>query len=73
MPRRSQSQRHKDSTNEPLVPLLTIADVMRLLQVSRPTIYSLIEQGLPYLKFGRAVRFAPGSIQRFIAQREEIA
>lgn len=62
----------QESDSELLQPLLTIADVMQLLKVSRPTVYILIREGLPVIKFGRAVRFAPGSVGRFVAQREQI-
>ncbi len=65
--------RNKASDNEALQPLLTIADVCRLFQISRPTIYTLIDQGLPVMKFGKAVRFSPTSLQRWLARREEIA
>lgn len=61
------------SDNEPLQPLLTIAEVCKLLHLSRPMIYILIEQGLPVMKFGKAVRFSPTSLQRWLARREEIA
>ena len=64
--------RKKASDNEPLQPLLTIDDVCRLFQISRPTIYTLIDQGLPVMKFGKAVRFSPTSLQRWLARREEI-
>ena len=60
-------------SNEPLQPLLTIADVSKLLHLSRPMIYTLIDQGLPVMKFGKAVRFSPASLQRWLARREEIA
>jgi excisionase family DNA binding protein len=61
------------SDNEPLQPLLTIADVCKLLHLSRPMIYVLIDQGLPVMRFGKAVRFSPTSLQRWLAGREEIA
>jgi excisionase family DNA binding protein len=65
--------RKEVSGNELLQPLLTIADVCKLLQLSRPMIYVLIEQGLPVMRFGKAVRFSPTSLQRWLAGREEIA
>ena len=65
--------RKEASDNEPLQPLLTIADVCKLFQISRPTIYVLIDQGLPIMKFGKAVRFSPTSLERWLARREEIA
>jgi len=72
MAKRVKKQSQQESGNDLLLPLLTIADVMQLLKVSRPTVYTLIREGLPVIKFGRAVRFAPGSIGRFVAQREQI-
>ena len=72
--RKSNRQASKEeSSNEPLQPLLTIADVCKLLHLSRPMIYVLIDQGLPVMKFGKAVRFSPKSLQRWLARREEIA
>ena len=59
--------------DDPLEPLLTIPDVMRLLQVSRPKVYDLIAEGLPIIHFGRAVRFSPASFRRWLANRERIA
>lgn len=71
--RRSKQYVRKDAgVSEPLEPLLTIEDVTRLLQISRPMIYVLIDQGLPIMKFGRAVRIAPGSLQRFLVRREQL-
>lgn len=61
------------SDNEPLQPLLTIADVCKMFQISRPTIYTLIDQGLPIIRFGKAIRFSSGSVQRWVSRREEIA
>ena len=68
-----QQRRKEASENEPLQPLLTIADVCSMFQISRPTIYTLIDQGLPVIRFGKAIRFSSGSIQRWVTQREEIA
>ena len=68
-----QQRRKEGSVNEPLQPLLTIADVCSMFQISRPTIYTLIEQGLPVIRFGKAVRFSSGSVQRWVTQREDIA
>ena len=56
-----------------LLPLLTIADICRLFQISRPTVYTLIGQGLPVVRFGKAVRFSSSSVQRWLAMREKIA
>ncbi len=57
--------------DEPLQPLLTIPEVARVLQLSRPKIYNLIiHEGLPILRFGRAVRIAPASLERWLMRRE---
>lgn len=71
--RKRSKQQSQDVSNEPLQPLLDIPDVMRLLKISRPTVYDLFRAGLPYIKFGRAVRISPVSLQAFLAQREEVA
>jgi excisionase family DNA binding protein len=67
------SKNKKEGDNPTLLPLLTMADVCTLLKLSRPTIYSLIDQGLPVIRFGRAIRFSSVSVQRWVARREEIA
>ena len=56
-----------------LQPLLCMAEVCKLLHVSRPTIYDLIAEGLPVIRFGRAVRFSQSSLQAWLKQRERIA
>jgi len=73
MQQRIKKQSQKDASNEPLEPLLSIPDVMALLQISRPTVYTLFAEGLPYVKFGKSVRIFPSSLQRFLAQREQVA
>ncbi len=73
MRKRSKQQSQTDVSNEPLQQLLAIPDVMHLLQISRPTVYDLFREGLPYIKFGRAVRISPVSLRVFLARREEVA
>jgi excisionase family DNA binding protein len=73
MSKRIKQQPKQDTGNEPLEPLLSIADLMKLLNVSRPTVYTLIDEGLPFIRFGRARRFSPVSLRRFLTQREETA
>jgi excisionase family DNA binding protein len=64
----------KVRSDEPLQPLLSIADVCRMLHLSRPKLHDLIvHEGLPTIKFGRAVRISPTSLQHWLANREEIA
>ena len=56
----------------PSQPLLTIPAVAKLLCVSRPTVYTLIDtEGLPIIKFGRSVRISPVSLQKWLAQHEQ--
>ena len=66
---------HKDvHDTEPIQPLLSIADVCSMLHLSRPKLHALIvHEGLPTIKFGRAVRISPTSLQRWLANREDIA
>ena len=73
MQKRSRQQLQVDASNEPLQPLLDIPDVMILLKISRPTVYDLFREGLPYIKFGRARRISPISLRVFLKQREEVA
>jgi excisionase family DNA binding protein len=48
--------------------LLTLAEVMAVLSVSRPTVYRLIERGeLKAVKIGTALRFRDSDVQAFIA------
>ena len=56
----------------PSHPLLTIPTVAKLLCVSRPTVYTLIDtEGLPIIKFGRSVRISPITLQKWLAQHEQ--
>lgn len=53
--------------------LLTIKGVTEMLQVSRPTVYALIErEGLPYLKIGKSLRFSPQSVRAWLADHEQV-
>ncbi|HEY4035660.1 MAG TPA: helix-turn-helix domain-containing protein [Ktedonobacteraceae bacterium] len=64
-------QENDDITSQ-LLPLLTIPAVAKILCVSRPTIYTLIDsEGLPIIKFGRSVRISPISLQKWLAQHEQ--
>ena len=55
-----------------LRPLLTIPIVAKMLCVSRPTVYTLIDtEGLPIIKLGRSVRISPVSLQRWLAHHEQ--
>jgi excisionase family DNA binding protein len=56
--------------SEPLEPLLSIQDVARLLQISRPTVYKLFREGLPYVQLGGSKKVIPSSLRRYLAQCE---
>ena len=51
--------------------LLNVPQVAKLLGLSRTKVYELIAtEGLPVLKFGRAVRVSFKSLQQWVDQRE---
>ena len=46
---------------------LTVADVQRVLGISRPTAYRVINQaGFPRIQVGRTIRIPPDGFQRWI-------
>ena len=52
--------------------LLTIADVARLLGISRGSVYNLIRNGeLSPIRVGRRARFEPGDIRAFVDRHRE--
>jgi excisionase family DNA binding protein len=52
--------------------LLNINQVAKMLSLSRTTVYKLIEvEGLPVVRFGRAVRVSPTSLQQWLDRREQ--
>jgi len=52
--------------------LLNIPQVMDLLGLSRSKVYKLIQfEGLPVLRFGRAVRVSRVSLQQWLVEREQ--
>jgi len=52
--------------------LLNIPQVATALGLSRTKIYQLIAiEVLPVVRFGRAVRVSPTSLQRWLARREQ--
>ncbi len=56
-------------TTQPL--LLTIKDVMRELNLGRSKVEALIKrEGLPVIRFGRAVRVNKRSLERWLEARE---
>ena len=56
----------------PLQDLLTLPEVAKILGISRPTVYTLIDnEGLPVVRLGnRNVRVVPRSLQLWIMKRE---
>ncbi len=64
---------HQVSQHELLQPLLTIRQVARMLGVSRPTVYAMMErEGLPYLKIGKTLRFSPSSVHEWLAEYKQV-
>ena len=56
-------------TPQPL--LLNVPQVCKLLGLSRTKVHILIKaEGLPVVRFGRAVRVSPTSLQKWLAWRE---
>ncbi|HEU5380760.1 MAG TPA: helix-turn-helix domain-containing protein [Ktedonobacteraceae bacterium] len=52
-----------------LEPLLTMSDIEKVLQLSKPKIYELMAQGLPSLKIDGARRFQPSAVKAWIDQQ----
>lgn len=60
----------KETTVQPL--LLTIPQVMRCMGLGRNKVYDLIQkEGLPVLRFGRAVRVSHAALQQWLERREQ--
>jgi excisionase family DNA binding protein len=60
----------KRTAAQPL--LLSIPDVAASLGLGRSKVYELIAQeGLPVIRFGRAVRVSAASLQKWVEQREQ--
>jgi excisionase family DNA binding protein len=52
--------------------LLTIPQVCKVLGLGRTKVYELIQnEGLPVVRFGKAVRVSPESLQRWLEKREQ--
>jgi len=59
----------KEIAVQPL--LLTIPQVMRCMSLGRNKVYDLIQkEGLPVVRFGRAVRISHLALQQWLEQRE---
>ncbi len=62
-------QETKQETVQPL--LLTISQVAKSMNLGRTKIYELIAtEGLPTVRFGRAVRVSPISLQQWLQRRQ---
>jgi excisionase family DNA binding protein len=60
----------KQKTQQPL--LLNMEQVGEILGLSRSKVYKLIKwEGLPVIRFGRALRVSSLSLQQWVAEREE--
>ena len=60
----------KEVIRQPL--LLTIPEVAASLRLSRSKVYMLIDiEGLPVVRFGRAVRVSVISLQQWLERREK--
>jgi len=70
---------HRESVPSPLLEhaptqpkLMSVAQVARLLLLSRATVYRLIHQeNLPVISFGSALRISPASLQEWLKEREK--
>jgi len=59
-----------DETLQPR--LLNISQVAIILGLGRTKVYELIAtEGLPTIRFGRAIRVSPGSLQQWLDQRQQ--
>jgi excisionase family DNA binding protein len=55
----------------PQLLLLNIPQVMQVLGLSRSKVHKLIKrEGLPVMRFGRAVRISPTALQQWLMERE---
>ncbi len=62
----------KEVTRQPL--LLTIPETAVSLRLSRAKVYRLIDfEGLPVVRFGRAVRVSVKALEQWVEQREQSA
>jgi len=62
----------KETTQPIQITLLTIPQVAKSLCLSRAKVYLLISnEGLPVVRFGRAMRVSPTSLKQWLQQREQ--
>jgi len=66
------AKRKQETTIQPL--LLSIPEVAKSLGVSRSMVYKLIDvEGLPVVRFGRAVRVRVIALQEWVDRRDRSA
>jgi len=59
------------NVSSPLL-LLRVSEVAKTLGLGRTKVYELIAcEGLPVVRFGRAVRISAASLQQWVEQREK--
>ncbi len=74
MPRHKQMLPPQPTPALMLEPLLTMVDVQRILQLSKPKVYELMNvRGLPSLKIDGARRFERAKLQAWIEQQREVS
>jgi excisionase family DNA binding protein len=66
--RRSRAPRPR---GRPSTRLVTVSELAEHLQVSRNTVYQLMDQGCPYLRVGSDRRFEPGEVMQWLRRRTE--
>jgi excisionase family DNA binding protein len=65
-------QQNQQSQSYPSV--LTVAQVAKELGLSRTKVYQLIyREGLPYVRFGTALRVRYAALQQWLEKREQVA
>jgi excisionase family DNA binding protein len=65
-------QHAEQPTIKPVV--YNISQVAKVLDLSRAKVYQLIyHEGLPVIRFGRAMRVLPESLQEWLKRREEVS
>lgn len=51
--------------------MLTTAELVEWLKISRPTLHLLRKDGLPYLKIGRSVRFEKEKVEAWLKEKNK--
>lgn len=62
-----------DTLTTPQLKLLNVADLAERFQVGESKIRQLVQdEGLPYLRLGKHLRFHPDAVARWLANRVEV-